>query len=413
MIKYNNTERQNEIDKHFKIRVFKLRKMSGLIFLFVIFQLQIVLSAQIKIAIDNPSQTEKPWWWEYKDIIFAPYDSSYTMVKDYPTIDAYDKYIGQSLYLPSIYIDGCGYRGDAERLLIGTDNIPIENSYMKEHYLNKYFTIIDVLCIKDAEFELHCGPVKRSGSIEGRSFTNTENTTPYFILKETQSGDTVYAPYKNSFILVGGFEKIQQSFIGQNIFELTDEPSRYNFHQNIIKDKWVCSDVSLRVPPDGTYSNDVIVYLNLNNIDDNSIKKEIRPNQVDDIDNRYQNHDTGVVSYIERYRSGEYLQTTLTKIAAEEKLREVENEEYKRILAQKKASYKRNLASKYSPAIAEKIIAGKYEIGMSKSVCKEIAGYATVIDKTENTEIWKIASFFGNSTYLYFGNGELVRIVKY
>ena len=171
--------------------------------------------------------------------------------------------------------------------------------------------------------------------------------------------------------------------------------------------------MSLRVPPDGTYSNDVIVYLNLNNIDDNSIKKEIRPNQVDDIDNRYQNHDTGVVSYIERYRSGEYLQTTLTKIAAEEKLREVENEEYKRILAQKKASYKRNLASKYSPAIAEKIIAGKYEIGMSKSVCKEIAGYATVIDKTENTEIWKIASFFGNSTYLYFGNGELVRIVKY
>jgi len=75
---------------------------------------------------------------------------------------------------------------------------------------------------------------------------------------------------------------------------------------------------------------------------------------------------------------------------------------------------KQDLTNKYGAAMASKIIAGKYEIGMRKAVCKEIAGYTPpVLNKTGTSEIWKISNiFFDNSTYLFFEDDKLVRIVN-
>jgi len=77
------------------------------------------------------------------------------------------------------------------------------------------------------------------------------------------------------------------------------------------------------------------------------------------------------------------------------------------------AKRKQQLTTKYGATNANKIIAGKYEIGMSKAVCKEIAGYMSIIDKTATTETWKINSFWtGSVIYLYFNDNKLIRIVN-
>jgi hypothetical protein len=86
---------------------------------------------------------------------------------------------------------------------------------------------------------------------------------------------------------------------------------------------------------------------------------------------------------------------------------------YNQQQAQEKAKRKRQLTAKYGAATADKIIAGKYEIGMSKAVCKEMAGYAAVVDKTATAEVWKISNIMGyGATYLYFSSDKLTRIVK-
>lgn len=419
MVNYTKFDSKMETEKHFKDKVILKKQMRTIIFLWAIFLLPISLSAQIRISEDKPKEKE-PEWLKYKNIIYAPYDSSYLYVKNYPTLEAYKKYIGQQLYLPSLYIKGGGTRGHASLLM--------HDSYSSEYdsYLwhpfkiglyvpqnddkfvtNKYYTIIDVLSLTEADSMGHTKGMHCLAWIKDRveltkdyTFSITyddRNIVPYFVLKETQSGDTVYTLFPESFILVGGFVKMRQNCIGLNIFELTEYPNKNNISKNIIKEKWICSDVALKIPPNDTYNNDVIVNLILQNVDDKRIEKEIDYGLVD---NRL-------------YWTKKDLDNTLAKITADEKKRENEDAAYKQRLVQEKAKRKQDLIDKYGTTMAEKIIAGKYEIGMNKAVCKEIAGYANVVDKTATTEKWKIGYFWtGNATYLYFSGDILVRIVN-
>lgn len=72
---------------------------------------------------------------------------------------------------------------------------------------------------------------------------------------------------------------------------------------------------------------------------------------------------------------------------------------------------KQRCTKKFGIATAKKIIAGKYEIGMSKAVCLEIAYHVTIVGQTANTELWR-ASTLGSTrdTYLHFSGDKLVRI---
>jgi hypothetical protein len=80
---------------------------------------------------------------------------------------------------------------------------------------------------------------------------------------------------------------------------------------------------------------------------------------------------------------------------------------------QKIAKRKQDLIAKYGVVTANKIIAGKLEIGMSKAVCKETVGYATVIDQTATNETWKINDIWtGGAIYLFFTGNKLTRITN-
>ena len=116
----------------------------------------------------------------------------------------------------------------------------------------------------------------------------------------------------------------------------------------------------------------------------------------------------------------EALDKLLLELAAEEKAnkekelqRAKENAQYKQQLEQAETRRKQELTIKYGAATTEKIIAGKLEIGMTKAVCKEIVGYATVAEKTATTETWKVVSYWtGNITFLFFTGDKLERIVN-
>ena len=75
-------------------------------------------------------------------------------------------------------------------------------------------------------------------------------------------------------------------------------------------------------------------------------------------------------------------------------------------LAERKAEYKKGLIGKYGEKTTEKILAGQYEIGMSKSVCREIAWFPKVKEKDASTEVWETLT-----EYLFFAGGRLVKIV--
>lgn len=102
------------------------------------------------------------------------------------------------------------------------------------------------------------------------------------------------------------------------------------------------------------------------------------------------------------------------KIAEQEKQQRLQKEE------QDKAKRKQELTAKYGAANANKIMEGKFEIGMSKAICKEINSSSYVIDKTENAETWEIKhSYYDGAryivrgyTHLYFNGDKLVRITR-
>ncbi len=426
--------------------------MKKIKFLLVALLLPISLLAQIKLAEEKIPKEEKPFWWSEREAINAPYDSLYYKIEVYPILDAYKKYIGQRLYLPSNERLSDSYKLNypAPHILFSNkiDTTIIIRGYYEPNdtlpiYLykyrdaknninivgNKYYEIIDVLSIeKSVEFEKHSiydSKMHRdvrmyqtpgnSGNEDFKMFLpgEEEGGAPYFVLREIESGDTVYTGFPREFILVGGFVKLQQEFIGHNIFEVKNKPSKdfvlhEQSYENLIKNKFKCVDVVLNKKGS--------VDLVLKNIDDTTEVTEIALSDliksIDDVSWSWK--------WVTEKIYNEAWDILLAENAVKEKekreaelQREKENQQYRQQRAQQKAKRKQELTTKYGATIADKIIAGKFEIGMSKSVCAEIAGYATIADKTSTTETWKISNvFFGGVTYLFFVNDKLVRIVN-
>jgi|GEM_PF-4065715 len=480
MLKYTNLNRLMKITDHFKNRAQLIRLKNRVALVLAMLLLPLYLTAQITIA-EKPPVDNTPRWWHLKDEMLMPYDSTYLKLQLYPTLEAYKKYIGQTLFYmesPAVLFlsknvievkDDKYYAtreqnresqliiryGDREarRILEGKKNKKGEIKYGVEYEViekaktyvynldlfyqkkagypprfeigpklsapqNKYFDIIDVISLEDIEYEKRFDTVKGERSRNKYDFDFSEELSiwmpfrysdeeygrygkygvarkdfPVFVLRETETGDTLYSTcfrhtagydklLSSPLILVGGFMKIKEEFVGQTIVKMNSDS-----YSNI--KKWTCVDVSIA---DG---NIALVLQS-----ENDSKKEYLAYT------KFLNP-----GYGNKYITGE--QYLKMEQAWQKKQRE---EEQKFAEAGKKHEAEINkrrkeLTAKYGAKTAENILLNNYAMGMSKAACREIGRHYSVIDKTTTTETWVISNIFGGeSTYLYFSGDKLVRI---
>jgi hypothetical protein len=456
-----------------------LKKQIGkIIFLLSILLFPINLSAQITII-------EQADWYYLKDKILAPYDSSYMYIQVYPILEAYKKYIGQRIFFMNDKAERANPLNRPELINERIRNKgwlgPSREFGYRRNLNNKYFDIVDVMCVEDSPLNK---PYKITKSTWFSSYLYEfllENETnprkkvgvdvksdnqPCFVLKDIQSGETLYLHIRNmtsngrtsnitDIILVGGYEKLKEMMVGQNFvyYELDRE---YNAllgdYKRKIESNWHCTDVSI-------YGGK-LVYIFRNKLDTTKTKmfsiEEFKTETVTGIANSsgewateesfqvYENNCREKIEEkreqkleeerqreerekLEREREQAKLESEQKekqeiyerRKALEQQTQKEEQERQKKLeqQIQKEEQEKRQqLTSKYGKVTADKIIAGKFEIGMTKSICKEIIDYVSIycsiieIDKATNTEKWQVGSFRPESaTYLYFIGDKLVR----
>ncbi len=245
------------------------------------------------------------------------------------------------------------------------------------------------------------------------SYEVESKDVPYFVLKDIQLMDTIYctSPHlespKYEHLLVGGFVKLKESVVGNSVVACKHSLG----HKPEILSMWECTDIVI------TDDEDYI------NVDWSEERKGTSKQQGELVSLVLQNSKnkniTGYVALFnitedfEKLRGGYCFMLEKTYNRYVSALNETK-QKYSQQAAQEKAKRKQQLTSKYGAATAEKIITGKFEIGMNKAVCKEIIGYApAVIEKTATTETWKISYFIGGgSTFLVFTGDKLYRIIN-
>lgn len=226
------------------------------------------------------------------------------------------------------------------------------------------------------------------------------DSIPYFVLKDMKTGDTVYTTgistipsysMNKSIVLVGAFEKMQRECVGRTIYLVSHKPMTLS--DNVIKETWRCTDIFL--------DNDQDAVLVLQDCIDSAKTKEVQYSKL---------------SYI--FNSNVYMHEKVYLEQMDELCKEMEKAEQERWLrqqkaqleqrklatelAERKAEYKKGLIGKYGEKTTEKILAGQYEIGMSKSVCREIAWFPKVKEKDASTEVWETLT-----EYLFFAGGQI------
>ena len=341
--------------------------------------------AQIRLAEDRPPlPPQEPISWSPP--VFAPFDSTYYRINEHSIWYTYKIYIGQRLFLPRCRT--------SYQILISKSGRDVTYGGM-----NKYYEIIGLLNIESEEFVRHSALRSRLQREARRS-----RHFPYFVLRETVSGDTVFTGFPRNFILVGGFVRMQQEYIGENIFQIRQAPTNRNINENLVAERWECIDV---VVHDGR------VRLLLQSLDNPSRKIDISRAQLND---RLWTTERAFI---------ETLDTILAEMAVEEQAnrerqlqRERENaalrQQREQERAQAEAARRRDLTARFGAATANQIIAGNLEVGMNRAVVREIVGTAAVVDRTETRETRRVHNiFFGGGTLLFFERDRLTRIVNY
>jgi hypothetical protein len=390
------------------------RNMKRIIFLWASLLSTMGLSAQITFA-EKPA--EKPGWEYMRDAIMAPYDSTDLHIQVYPLLEAYKKYIGQRLFFIK--------PNNSDEMIKGLNRDDVNY---------KYYDIIDVVSADHSVFanKANCGicdyqyrylPENKIDSHKRSDFDVVyvkSDNQPCFILQDVESADTLYLymkglelspfpPYKayQKIILLGGFLKLKESMIGQNFVYYWDRyNSKFGGIESQLKSVWTCTDISITTNDYFTTYND--------EIDKGSSNREslafiLRNNKDTTIIGNLQTERLIPALYISDYPNSSGWATEKSFHVYEKKLNKIKQQ-----LTKQEEQKRQQLIAKYGAATAEKIIAGKFEIGMGKAVCKEIAGYVNVIDKTTTTETWKISNIWtGGATYLYFSGDKLARIVNY
>ncbi|MDR2120209.1 MAG: hypothetical protein LBP64_04955 [Tannerella sp.] len=201
------------------------------------------------------------------------------------------------------------------------------------------------------------------------------------------------------FILVGGFLKLKNELTGQDFVHCKNKE---------VKSEWKCIDVSVAKDFIDEYGYIYLITgetaaLVLQNKQDTTLQINYR---LVDIFDEIRDYDEGMVLK-KTYLSHE---KKLALRKQQEKQKIALNEQQ---IPKEQAQHKQRLTTKYGATMANKILAGKYEIGMSKAVCKEIAAQVMVVEKTAATETWQVRSYWnGSPTYLYFSGDKLVKIAK-
>jgi len=409
--------------------------MKRLVFFALFAIVTLDMSAQITFAEPVIQQTEKQGWEFMRDIMLLPYDSTQLVVYFYPTLEAYKKYIGQKLFVTDEFHGHIIYKNKVEgdkyklRYLVRGDTMVV----------HKYFEIIDVVSIVKSNFYDRTLSLYKYDDNNEFSYINEKNektkcyviadSIPCFVLKNIQNSDTVFLAMdrrnhgKNiwgdgkedrGYILVGGFVKLKEKTVGQKIVYYEQEASS----APEIKSAWKCIDVSIASNDcigdywddssnnNNTFKDTERVSFVLQNIKDPSIVRNLSVEKIQEYTLRPPSH--GII-FEKTFRDAELAYNKQKQQAKQEQAKQEQQ------IAQEKAKRKQQLTAKYGATVADQIMAGKYEIGMSKAVCKEIAGYTpSVVEKTATEEIWLISNyFFGGKTYLHFVGDKLARIVRY
>ena len=362
--------------------------------------------AYSQVTFSNSDNIELTHGWNYLEKMFYyPYDSTDLIVKTYPILAAYQKYIGQQIIL-------------------------VNSDFGNREKIGTYFTIIGVKPSKYGNSNIKYGYRGLDNKYEEYKIPNNEY--PVFILENTETKDTLSAdllrkgndPFDHylitQYLLVGGYIKLKEKFLNRDVVYYAagnyDWPSGY---QSSIQSTWKCIDVSIST---GRYYCNYCDDKNMSSGDSNFLALQIQ-----DINNPQiiRNLKISCINPSHKLELSDTIFNSATRGANHRGFtfkevfeNEMESRRNAALIKKKKstqelAERKQKLATKYGATNAEKIIAGKYEIGMNKAVCKEIAGYATVIDKTATTETWQITYLLGYSTtYLYFSGDKLTRIIR-
>ena len=359
------------------------------------------VKAQITFGEAKEALKEIPNWERYgRKELCAPYDSTFLIVKPSPLIDAYKKYIGQQLFLLEvgfydqqlIYTKPTKYNfmvytnssGQNEYKEIESDvyvpkyekennsswNFIINN---KEKIVNKYYEITDVIQYDKYPYlqetllynKKKYSQTTNIGYTDGEGNRKVEYEVPCarycFVMKETQSGDTVYTFQPDKFILVGAFVKLKKEHIGKTIvdfdFVLIDGGDSLK-----LQNKWKCTDVAF------VKNNPVFV---LKKADNESTEITV------DCFTENGNSEPTLKTYFtlkETNRDGKYwaLEQEFNKysneLLAANKAKEKERVEQQEQNTAAKRQRRQVLIKKYGQTMATKILNQEPEIGMTKAM---------------------------------------------
>lgn len=393
--------------------------ITGLIF--VLFALP-SSNINAQVTFSNSGNIVSAHNWDYlKETFYYPYDSTELMVNEYPRLDAYKKYIGQQI----VVVNNDYFFKRAEYSAMS--NKSNFNSQIVEG--GTYFTIVGVKSISDPRYSIISdGQIRKTYQfkrIDGRTeeYEYPYNEYPVFLVKNAVTKDTLFVNLLNgttiNYLLVGGYLKLKGNLLNRDIifYETSDYSSGY--YQTSIRSTWKCIDVTISSGQyyceycddvGMRYSNENILVLQIQNIKNPQIIRNLKfecLKKAEDLE-----LSDKIFNSVLRYPESHGF---TFKDIFENEIRARRNE----VLAGKKQSdneyamRKQQFIKKYGAVNATNILAGKYEIGLSKAVCKEIAGYFTIINKTSTSEIWKVGSaFWGVTTYLFFEGDKLTRIVR-
>jgi hypothetical protein len=425
-----------------------------------------IVTAQITFGEVKEKPKEVPEWEKYyKQELCAPYDSTYMFVKPFPLIDAYKKYIGQQLFLlefpnntnmPLIFTEPKDYtavqynnrtgRNESMTTKVNVyhpvgyyDTGHTEYKNDIEKVTKKYYEVIDVrslnedensFSLSNKEFEASRVYFPKYGDTERYERYNKKGEVarvvpPCFILKETQSGDTVYTYKPDVFIIVGAFVKLQKEYIGKTIAHFDadyDDSNGYNNRERIIKlqNTWICKDV--------TFIDNRINFI-LQDVNDKSIEQNLERNKMLTF-NELTTMESGSISkkrdlWASEQEFDQYSNAVLAvkqtkeqeqslaeqKKKEERQLKEQQHLEWQKQNAAAATARKQALINKYGQAMGLKVFNAEPAIGMTKAMFNDMNLPIESSQKTE-TANGTVETYlcFGGYKRIILTNGKITQI---
>jgi hypothetical protein len=199
--------------------------------------------------------------------VYRAYDSLHFIVQPWPTVDAYKKYVGQTLFLLSqqgapdkkYYANNMAaneseFLSPKEIILLSAEaKTGQQLPYMKgklDQITNQYYTIVDVVSYLDSThgashrfakmkqkgYREYVYPCKDDESKTCRSVSDV----PCFVLIRKGTNDTCYTAFPEKFLVVGAFSRVQDQFQNASLKFMVRKPNN-----EIRTESWRCVKVAV------------------------------------------------------------------------------------------------------------------------------------------------------------------------